>query len=46
MLKKNNASEAQGTTEAISEVSVLFQCKDTENQAHKQETARDFAHRY
>ena len=46
MLKENKAPEIQGTTEAISEASVLIQCKDSENQAHKQETARDFAHRY
>ena len=46
MLKENNAPEAQGTTEAISEASVLYRYKDNENQADKQETARDFAHRY
>ena len=46
MLKENKAPEIQGTTEAISEASVLFQCKDNENQAYKQETARDFALRY
>ena len=37
MLKENNAPEAQGTTEAISEASVLFQCKDSENQVNKQD---------
>ena len=46
MLIENKASEAQGTTEAISEASVLYRYKDNENQADKQETARDFAHRY
>ncbi len=46
MLKENNAPEVRGTTEAMSEASVIFNGKYTKNQADKQETAREFALRY
>ena len=42
MLKENNASEVQGTTEAISEASVLLQCKDSENSVHARKGRKFF----
>lgn len=46
MLNENYAPEVENTTEAIGKASVFSFDKDNENQADKQETARDFALRY